>query len=114
MDYGKYEFDIYGYTSIPANKVNGGWYSGIPFYDNAAWGTIRTIPDQRELAVTAQIGSEWPENPGLLHMQGERPGNNPPGSVAEAKYPGVLVNTVPPAKQTGPVQPFDPNRDKYN
>lgn len=75
--FSEYKTNENGYTQIPPRALNGGLYTGEPFYKNSPWGNVPVIPDSGYM-IHYNLKTANPPTEALYHYPGggTRPGNN--------------------------------------
>ena len=84
-------------TNLPKRAVNGGWFTGEPFSDNAPYKNIEVLPDAGYMIHYNLTSANPPPDAIFQYPGGIRPGNNSqtmPGISVNPKY-GLLANSAP-------------------
>jgi hypothetical protein len=79
LSHGNYEFNNYGYIKPPQPKLNGGLYTGEPFYKNAPYGNIPIMPDNDTMMAylrNGNVSGKGPYETGFFYPSNYRVGNN--------------------------------------
>lgn len=115
LNYGIYDFEKYGYMSVPQPKLNGGHYSGEKFHQDAEYATIPVKPDV-DFMMSENLKSARGPDEGRFHYPGyTRPGNNSqqmPGVVTYSNQHNIKCisnKAIYQSKQSNIVEPYNPN-----
>lgn len=76
----------WNYLPPPPPQLNGGWYTGTPFPENAPWRNVVVTPDVSYMIHTNLLSANPPPGASQQYPTSYRPGNNAPVMTGTQSY----------------------------
>lgn len=95
LQFSNYDFDRVGYIPPPKPSLNGGLYTGEPFYKGAEWANIPVIPDATVYINQNLKNGNTPPPTADIQFPSTRKGNSFVKWVDVSQYEGTHTNWGP-------------------